>query len=181
MQKIIFYFFGLFVLFYACTTNQSEPQNTNAPGAVNKSNADEVPVATPIPPPNLAGKSYKKVKQASSKDLVYPKRYEELGVPKFSNAKIENNIMLDNDFGKYGQRIKLACSGDYDQILDFYAEKLVENGWVKNDEMDKTLEDEDIRFFSTNYMKNGAEYTLMFSATDIGNNKVSISQIVKEN
>ena len=185
MQKLLLYFIALFVLFFACTSNNSESGAGNATSAasVNASGEEGLPVSTPIPPPNTPGQDIKPVEQAPKKDLVYPKEFLKLKVPEFANAKVENNTMLENSQGKYGQRVKLGCNASYEKVNNFYATELVKNGWVKNDTMDKSksFEEEDIRHFSTNYMRDEEAYTLMLSITAVGANNISILLLLKEN
>ena len=180
MQKLLLYFIALFVLFFACTSNNPESGTRNSTPATSE---EGLPVSTPIPPPNMAGQNIKPIEQAPKKDLVYPKEFLKLKVPQFANAKVENNTMLDNSQGKYGQRVKLGCSTSFDKVNDFYATELVKNGWIKNDAMDKSksFEEEDIRHFSTNYMRDEEAYTLMLNITAVGSNNVSIVLLVKEN
>lgn len=182
MQKLLFYFMALFVLFFACTQEQAatDAQKGQIASTKNASDKEEIPVATPIPPPQVpANPNLKAVPQAPQEDLVYPKDYVELGVLQFKGAKMDNNLKLDNSQGKYGRRIKMTSNASYDEVFDFYKKSLEKNGWTQNEKMNKTMQDEDIKFFSTNYVKEN--HTLMLSLTALGQEKVSIMQILKEN
>jgi len=189
MQKLLFYFIALFVLFFACSQNEttSKDKTNNQTTSITSPNqrtkpADNVPVPTPIPPPQNPENDKNKgkpVPQAPKKDLKYPKEYTRLGISKFNGAEIKNNLLLDNDQGKFGRRIKMNCSAPYDEVMTFYKTSLLKNGWVKNDAMDKSHQDADVTFFATNYTKD--EYTLMVSFTKLGSNLTSVSQILKEN
>ncbi|MFT5168120.1 MAG: hypothetical protein ACI8P3_003359 [Saprospiraceae bacterium] len=183
MQKLFLYFIALFVLFFACTPDQpeSDTENTTLSVSANTPVAEDLPVATPIPPPDVPVQNIKAVEQAPKKDLVYPKQFLKFKIPKFTNSKVENNTMVDNSQGKYGQRVKLDCSASFEKVNDFYAKELVKNGWVKNDAMDKSFQEEDIRHFSTNYMRDEEKYTLMLAITKGGVNNVSTVLLLKEN
>lgn len=183
MQKLILYFIALFVLFFACKQANSEqaatsnnPTNTST---VTKT-SEKAPVPTPIPPPQTPTKApFKQVEQAPAKDLVYPKEFISFGIPQFSGATMENNTKLDNDVGKYGRRIKMNSKASFDEVMDFYAKELVQNGWVKNAKMDRLKEDEGIKFYTTNYEKD--EHTLMIAITRLTPNNISILNLLKEN
>ena len=192
MQKLLFYFIALFVLFFACSQNETTTKDKTDNQALSITSpdkktkpADNIPVPTPIPPPlspedkKASDKPFAKpVPQAPKGDLKYPKKYTELGISKFNRAEIKNNLLLDNDQGKYGQRIKMNCPASFDEVMTFYKTSLLRNGWIRNEAMDKSHQDEDVTFFATNYIKDG--YTLMVSFTGISSDLTAVSQILKE-
>ena len=183
MQKLLLYFIALFILFFACTADQTDTDGKTTAPAITAGTpvAEDLLVPTPVPPPNVPGSNIKAVEQAPKEKLVYPKDFLDFGIPKFPEAKVTNNIMLDNSQGKYGQRISLSCSAPYDKILDFYTKALEKNGWTKNAKMDKTIQDEDVRFYTTNYKTENESHTLMLALTELGPENITVLQILKEN
>lgn len=179
MQKLLFYFIALFVLFFACTQNPSEEETNTKVSTSATPDATEVVTPTPIPPPQKPTPDLKPIPQASQKDLVYPERFQTAGINKFKGAKITNNNILDNSQGKYGQRINMKSTAKYEDVLSFYKADLENNGWKHNTAMDNSLKDEDVIFFSTNYTKDN--YTLMLSVTGLGKDNTSVIKILKEN
>lgn len=191
MQKLLSYFVALFVLFFACTQNQTETTtvdknstNPNSAPSTSVSNpqataSSEGISPTPIPAPEEPKTNIKTVPQAPKKDLKYPQRFRDEGIPQLAKSAVGNNLILENNQGKYGQRIKLTATGSHKSALDFYTKALENNGWVKNIKMDKTVNDEDVDFFSTNYSKD--DYTLMLAITGTSNGALYIDQILKEN
>ena len=184
MQKLLSYFIALFVLFFACT--QSPPVEKQSDISTLTTNAttikkEEIPTPTPIPPPSVPPGAFDKVKQAPAKDLVYPKEFKNMGIKMYSGAKMENNVVIDNNAGKFGRQTRMTCAANFEEVYDFYTNSLPKNGWEKNAKMDKSHQDEDVKYFSTNYMKDN--YTLMVAITEMGagSNVVSVSQVLKGN
>ncbi len=178
MQKLFTYFIALFVLFFACT-QAPEKNDTNA--TANQNNTSEGIAPTKITPvnPSKLPNNYNHVDQASQNDLTYPKEFSNMGIPQFKGAKMDNNVPIKNDVGKYARRIKMTCSGSFDEVKTFYKSQLEKNGWEQNNKMNRTGEDEDVQYFVTNFTKDN--YTQMFTIIDMGANGVSILQILKEN
>lgn len=172
MQKLAFYFVSLFILFFACT---QEPNTTTDTGNDGIKSTPIVPSSPASQPRNIP----KPVPQAAAADLVYPKEYKEFGIPKFKNAKMENNVPLENAQGKYGRRIKLTCKGTYDEVIKFYDDALVKNGWKQNHNMDNTQDGDGLKYFSTNYVKD--DFTFLLSVLDAETEDILVNQILKQN
>jgi len=184
MQKLALYFVALFILFYACSQDQSDTTTPSQPEEVtnlsSKEKANEGITATPIPAPETPeSRGFKSVPQAPKKDLVYPKRFSDMGITSYKGATITNNNLLENSKGKYGQRINMRCPGTYEEVLKFYDIALAKKGWKQNKDMDKLYTDSDISHFSTNYSKDN--YTLMHAVTKPGAEQIIVMQILKEN
>lgn len=193
MQRLLFYFFALFVLFFACKQANTDTQNSvsNTTTTTNNTNnstvpntpvAESSPTLAPTPPANIPeekDKGYKQVKQAPKSELYYPKEYTKMGVNQFSGSTVENNIFLENNKDKFGRRVKLNCPASYEEVLNFYTKSLSQNGWFKNADMDQSGGDEDIKYFSTNYKKD--DFTLGFVLLKTGPNSAVVTKILKEN
>jgi len=185
MQKLALYFVALFILFYACSQDQSDtPSQTqqektklNAGNETKDKGIASTPIAAPKTPPESKG--FKEVPQAAKKDLTYPKRFLEMGITKYKGATVTNNNLIENSRGMYGQRINMRCPGTYEEVLKNSMAALVKKGWVQNKEMDKSHEDPDVSHFSTNFTKDN--YTLMHAVTRPGSEEIMIMQILKEN
>jgi len=184
MYKLSICFLCISVLFFACT-QESSTDSDGKKGFKNISPLDkdaekDIPVPTPIPPPNVpAAPVIKSVPQAPKKDLKYPKEFNDMGVSMYKGTSVENNVVLDNSQGKFGRRIKLSGNDSFEKVMEFYAEDLVKKGWAKDSKMDKVRRDEHVTYFSTNYTKDN--YTLMHSIMATSQGKVNITQILKEN
>lgn len=182
MQKLIFCFIALFVLFFACKQNSKQELQQESKQQISTT-TEELPVSTPIPPPQTPSqandKPYKKIDQANAKDLVYPSEFTKWGIPQFKGATMENNIMLDGPQGQYGQRIRMNCKAEFNTVMDFYTKQLGKNDWTENENMKQSKEQDDIKFYSTNYEKDNR--TLMLAITQLAPGNISVLQILKDN
>lgn len=165
MQKLFFYFFSLFILFYACS-EQGQQEHTNkleAGQTVERGTTDKTPGI---------------LKQAPAEDLIYPEAFKDFGIPMYADAKITNNLMLENSKGKFGQRLILDCPGNLSEVFEYYNTELKKNRWEHDPSKDQEKSESDFEYRSVRYLKEG--HLLMISFMDVKKGTVAVNQILKE-